>query len=43
MTKKLCIVLIKADIFNKTVQGMARVEEHLPTFGNSDITTIILS
>ena len=41
--KKSCIVLIKADIFNKAVQGMARVEEYLPTFGNSDITTIILS
>ena len=61
--KKLCIVLIKADIFNKTVQGnilkplrklyikfdvntlrhcgeMARVEEYLPTFGNSDITIL---
>ena len=63
MTKKFCLVLvlIKADIFNKAVQGniptplrnlytrfdvntlrhcgeMACVEEHLHTFGNSDIT-----
>ena len=59
--KKLCVVLIEADIFNKAVQGnipkplrnlyikfdvdtlrhcgeMACVEEHLHTFGNSDIT-----
>ena len=60
--KKLCAVLIEADIFNKAVQGnipkplrnlytkfdvntlrlcgeMAWVEEHLHTFGNSDIAT----
>ena len=61
--KKLCAVLIEADIFNKAVQGnipkplrnlytkfdvntlrlcgeMAWVEEHLHTFGNSDIATM---
>ena len=64
--KKLCVVLIEADIFNKAVQGnipkplrnlyikfdvntlrycgeMARVEEYLHTFGNSDITTLVLT
>ena len=62
--KKLCAVLIEADIFNKAVQGnipkplrnlytkfdvntlrlcgeMAWVEEHLHTFGNSDIATMV--
>ena len=60
--KKLCVVLIEADIFNEAVQGsilkplrnlytkfdvntlrhcgeMVCVEEHLHTFGTSDIAT----